>query len=238
MASLVTGKVRFSYVYVFTPQTPIDGGDPKYSVTLLIPKSDTATYQAFQNAFNQALQDGMDNGTYNGYAPYVTLANVLHDGDGVKVKSGEPYGPECKGCWVVSASSKSQPGIVDVNIQPILNQKDFYSGCYGRADLNLYPFNAKGNKGVGVGLNNLQKLEDGESLGGGRSAQEAFGGGNAYPQQPAQPQYQPNPYAVTQQPYQTPTNQPYQPAYNPAPAPQQPAIDPLTGLPVNNIMGL
>ena len=99
---VITGKVRFSYVNVFEPQVPQDGGDPKYSITLLIPKSDTATV----NKLRAAIAEARDvfckrNGAQALPANPVT---PLHDGDGVKPNSGEPYGPECKGMWVLSAS--------------------------------------------------------------------------------------------------------------------------------------
>lgn len=75
----------------------------------------------------------------------------------------------------VNANSDNRPGIVDINLNPIIEKEDFYSGCYGRASINFYAFNTNGNKGVACGLNNLQKLADGERLSGGSSAEEDFG---------------------------------------------------------------
>ncbi len=211
MAQVVTGKVRFSYLNVFEPRSN-NGGEPKYSVTLLIPKTDVATKQAIDNAISQALQEGLSS-KFNGQMP-ARPATPLYDGDGVR-PNGEEFGDEAKGHWVITASSKQQPGLVDAQTQPIISQNALYSGCYGRADINFFAYNAAGKKGVGCGLNNLQKLEDGEPLSGRKSAQEVFGAA-PFAQQPAQaPQYtQPNPATL----------QPTQYGYS--------DIDPLTGQPI------
>lgn len=181
-SNITTGKVRFSYLSVFTPRKPNqsskDGEDEKYSVTLLIPKQDQATYWAIMAGIDEAKQEGISK-VFGGSIPAV-LALPLHDGDGMK-ESGEPYGAECRGCWVMTASNKSQPSIVDVNVQPILQQSQVYSGCYGRASIRFFPYGI-GKKGIGCGLSGIQKLEDGEPLGGGISAEEAFGGHNSYGQ--------------------------------------------------------
>ena len=141
------------------------------------------------------------------------VASAVHDGDGVR-PNGEPFGEECRGCWVFTASSKQPPQVVDVNLNPIINQSDVYSGCYARVCVNFFPYNSNGKRGVGIGLQAVQKLEDGEPLGGRVSAAEAFGGPLAAPQ-PVQP---------TAQSYQQPA-----PAQNFQPV--QPLIDPLTSQP-------
>lgn len=168
---VITGKVRFSYVNVFEPQVPQDGGDPKYSITLLIPKSDTATV----NKLRAAIAEARDvfckrNGAQALPANPVT---PLHDGDGVKPNSGEPYGPECKGMWVLSASAREtqKPVVVDEFGNEISgpstvcsNPSAVYSGCYGRASINFYGYSNK-RKGIGVGLLGIKKLHDGEPFG-------------------------------------------------------------------------
>lgn len=212
MSQVVTGKVRFSYLNAFEPRSN-NGGEPKYSVTLLIPKTDVVTKQAIDAAIQQTLQDGMTS-VFAGQMP-ARPAIPLYDGDGVR-PNGEAFGEEAKGHWVLTASSKQQPGMVDASLQPIINPNTLYSGCYGRADINFFAYNQAGKKGVGCGLNNLQKLEDGEALSGRKSAQEVFG---------ATPAQQPTPY---QQPVQ----------YQPAQPVQQPVqyvqgeIDPITGQPI------
>lgn len=139
--SVTTGKVRLSYCHVWQPQTPQNGGDPKYSVTILIPKSDAATVNALFQEMEQAKQAGVANVWGGTLPPIVKIP--LYDGDGVR-PSGEAFGPECKGCMVITASSKSQPQVVDLNVQPILNQAEVYSGCYGRVSLNFFAYNQAG----------------------------------------------------------------------------------------------
>jgi hypothetical protein len=167
---VLTLKVRFSYVNVFQPQESLDGGDPKYSVTLLIPKSDTVTLGKIKAAIAEARDNFCKkNGASALPANPVT---TLHDGDGVKPNSGEPYGPECKGHWVLSCSSKQKPLVVDqygVEISgprtECTNPGAVYSGCYGRAKINFYGYSNR-RKGIGCGLLGIKKLQDGEPLGG------------------------------------------------------------------------
>lgn len=175
--ALTTGKVRLSYCHVWQPQAPQNGGEPKYSVTILIPKTDVNTLNAIYAEMEQVKQTGVAS-TWGGNLPPIVKI-PLYDGDGVR-PSGEAFGPECKGHMVITASSKTQPQVVDLNVQPILNQSEVYSGCYGRVNINFFAYNQAGNKGLGCGLNCVQKIADGEPLAGGVSAQEAFGGGNAY----------------------------------------------------------
>lgn len=208
MSNLVTGKVRFSYANVFEPRASQNGGDPKYSITLLIPKSDNDTYQRIIAEINKTLQENVVD-TFKGVMP-ANPRMPIYDGDGLR-ESGEAFGPECKGCWVISAKSNTAPEIVDANCQPILSKNEFYSGCYGRASIRFYAYNQNGNKGIGCGLGNVQKLEDGQPLDGRTSAAEDFG--TPY-QTPTQPQYQ----APVQPVYQTQINpvtgQPLQPTVN------------------------
>ncbi len=165
----------------------------------------------------------------------------IGDGDGVK-DNGEPYGEECRGCWVVRASSKTRPSVVDLNIQPIIDPNAFYSGCYARATVSFYAYNQNGNKGVGCGLNNVQKLADGEPLSGRTTAEEDFGGTNAwngangYGAQARSTSYRPVPPAPSPNPY-TGYGQPYSPPS--AATHQTPMIDPVTGRPVGGgVMGI
>ncbi|MCI9047941.1 MAG: DUF2815 family protein [Hungatella sp.] len=174
---MLTGVFRASYAFVFEPQVPRDGGEPKFQVTMLIPKSDTATYQAIQAEVNRALQEGVPK-VFGGLMP-ARPELPLYDGDGAK-KNGEHFGEECRGCWVIRASSKTRPSVVDLNVQPIIDPNAFYSGCYARATINFFAYNKNGNRGVGCGLNNIQKIADGEPLSGRTTAEEDFGGRNAW----------------------------------------------------------
>ena len=209
--TITTGKVRFSYLTVFQAREPQGGGAPKFSVTLLIPKSDVTTKQALDAAIAQTIQEALGT-TFGGIQP-PPANQPIHDGDGLR-QSGEPYGPECKGCWVVNASTTQRPEVVDINCQPIIDQTQIYSGCYGRASLRFFAYNKAGKKGIGCGLGNIQKLADGEPLSGRTTAAEDFG-------------------VPTQQSYTAPVQQPYA-------APQTTAIDPITGQPINmgQILGL
>ena len=159
---VVTGKVRFSFCHIFEPQAPVNGGDAKYSVTLLIPKSDTTTHAKMKEAMKEAADKFRET---NGAASLPAKFNhTLHDGDGER-DSGEPYGPECKGCWVITVSSKQKPVIVDAFRNEITDPAEVYSGCYGRAAINFYGYNQAGKKGVSAGLLSIQKLHDGEPFG-------------------------------------------------------------------------
>jgi len=159
---VVTGKVRFSYANIFEAKAPASGGEPKYSVTLLIPKSDTATLGKIKTAMQEAADKFREK---NGAASLPAKFNhTLHDGDGER-DSGEPYGEECKGCYVITVSSKQKPVIVDAFRNEITDPAEVYSGCYGRAAINFYGYNQSGKKGISAGLLSIQKLHDGEPFG-------------------------------------------------------------------------
>lgn len=159
---VVTGKVRFSYAYLFTPQEALGGGDPKYSVTLLIPKSDTATLQKIKKAIAEAADAFRQK---NGAASLpATPKHPLRDGDGLK-DDGEAYGPECKGCYVLKVRSKQKPVVVDKDGNAILDPAEVYGGAYGRASITFFGYNTAGSKGVGAALLAVQKLHDGEPFG-------------------------------------------------------------------------
>lgn len=171
MAKVVTGKVRFSYAHVFSPQQDLNGGDAKYSVSILIPKEDKKTVGAINKAIQDAIEEGISS-KFNGKRP-ASLKLPLRDGDLEKDDD-----PAYKNMWFVNAKSSTRPGVVDKNLMEIIDPEEFYSGCWGRASVTFYAFSVNGNRGIAVGLNNLQKLADGERLGGGRaSAESDFGDG-------------------------------------------------------------
>ena len=154
--------VLFSYVNIFEAQAPQGGGDPKFSVTLLIPKSDTVTLNKIKEAMTEARENFCKR---NGAAALPQKPNhTLHDGDGVR-DSGDPYGPECNGCYVITVSSKQKPVIVDAFRNDITDPGEVYSGCYGRAAINFYGYNSNGKKGISAGLLSIQKLHDGDPFG-------------------------------------------------------------------------
>lgn len=239
MEKVITKKVRFSYVNVFEARA-LEGGDAKYSITLLIPKADTETYNKIVNAMNKTLSDSVAE-VFKGVMP-TNPKFPIYDGDGLR-PSGEPFGEECKGHWVITANSKEKPEVVDVACNPIMSKNDFYSGCYGRASIVFFAYNTNGNKGVGCGLNNLQKLEDGQPLSGRSTAAEDFGAPDSAYTASVSAAAPATPYAEGFAGYnQPPINSGAQvgPATQPVQNPymQQGTVNPITGQPINNIYGV
>ena len=169
---VVTGKVRFSYLHVWEPSAIEGSNEAKYSASLIIPKTDKVTIQKIQNAINSAISNGVM-GKFQGKKP-VNLKLPLRDGDAER-PDDEAYANS----YFVNASCKTRPGVVDINRNPILDQDEVYSGCYGVASITFYPFNVNGNKGIACGLNHLMKLTDGEPLGGRTTAESDFAQINA-----------------------------------------------------------
>lgn len=168
---VITGvKTRWSYVNAWEPKS-INGGAPKYSVSLIIPKSDTKTIEKIQAAIQAAYDEGQGKLKGNGKSvPALSvLKTPLRDGDAER-PDDEAYADS----YFINANSGTAPGIVDADRQPILDRSEVYSGVYGRASINFYAFNSNGNKGIACGLNNLQKIKDGEPLGGKSRAEDDF----------------------------------------------------------------
>ena len=168
---VITGvKTRWSYANVWEPKS-INGGAPKYSVSLIIPKSDTKTVTAVTNAIQAAYDEGQSKlkGNSKSVPALSAIKNPLRDGDAER-PDDEAY----KDSYFINANSATAPGIVDAARQPILERSEVYSGVYGRASINFYAFNSNGNKGIACGLNNLQKISDGEPLGGKTRAEDDF----------------------------------------------------------------
>lgn len=163
---VVTGVVRLSYANVWEPAS-INGSNPKYSVSLIIPKDDEKTIAAINQAIDNAIKDGA--AKFGGkIPPRGALKLPLRDGD--TERDDEAY----KNSFFVNANSTTAPQIVDRSVQPILDRAEVYSGCYARVSINFYPFNTNGNKGIACGLGNIQKVRDGEPLGGKSSAADDF----------------------------------------------------------------
>lgn len=162
---IVTGKVRFSYVHVWEPAS-INGSDPKYSVSLIIPKSDTAALEKIKAAIEVAKKEGI--ARLGGTVPE-DLKTPLKDGE-IDMPDNEAY----VNSYFINANSSMKPGIVDKDVQAITDQSKFYSGCYGRASITFYAYNVNGSKGIACGLQNLQKLSDGERIDGHSRPEEDF----------------------------------------------------------------
>lgn len=168
----LTGEVRLSYAHLDQPYSGNNGGEPKYSATLLIPKEDTTTEADIRAAINAAYEQGVKD-KWKGMRPQMRYP-VIYDGDGVRM-NGTPFGEECKGHWVVTASSKQKPQCVHIsNVHAELLPTDVYSGMYARVTINFFPYDSNGSRGVGCGLGNVCKTRDGEPLSGRANAESDF----------------------------------------------------------------
>lgn len=168
----VTGKVRFSYVNIFKSRSFREGQDAKYSICLLIPKDDKKTVAKIRAAIEEAVQEGISS-KWGGKKPK-NLRLPLRDGDEERAEEAAEY----EDMFFMNANSNTKPGIVDKDLNEILDPDEVYSGCWGRASVNFFAYDSNGNRGIGCGLNNIQKLKDGERLGAARaSAEYDFGDG-------------------------------------------------------------
>lgn len=168
---VITGpQTRWSFCNVWEAKS-INGGTPKYSVSLIIPKSDTVTVDKVNAAIQAAYTEGESKLKGNGKSvpPLSSIKTPLRDGD-MERPDDEAY----KNSYFINANSATALGIVDADRNVILERSEVYSGVYGRASINLYAFNSNGNKGIACGLNNLQKIRDGEPLGGKSRAEDDF----------------------------------------------------------------
>ena len=167
---VVTGVCTFSYLNCWEPKA-IEGGKPKYSVSLIIPKSDTRTVEKIRAAIQAAYEEGQSKlkGSGKSVPALSAIRTPLRDGD-----KDRPDDDAYKGSWFINANSDIAPDIVDSDRQPILTRSEMYSGVKGRASINLYAYNVNGNRGIGCGLNHLQKIADGKPLGTRSRAEDDF----------------------------------------------------------------
>lgn len=177
-AHVVTGKVRFSYEHLLKPYKNDSAGEddaPKYSVTILVPKSDKVTMQRINAGIAAAKKRGVDTKRYKDGTPPDKLPTPIWDGDGFRADGYSEFGPECKGMWVFTASTSADqpPKVVDVSLNPIIDPTEIYSGIWGRVGVDFFPYNFKGKQGVGCSLVNVQKLADDEPLGAARASVES-----------------------------------------------------------------
>lgn len=238
ITNVTTNEVRLSYVHLFKPYAYMPGQEEKFSVTVLVPKTDTDTMGRINAAIEAAKARGVAD-KWNGQCPPI-IPTPVYDGDGVRPSDGMAFSPECKGHWVFTASAKVDypPEVVDAMSNPIINQSEVYSGMYGRVNVSFYPYSFGGKKGIGCSLGPVQKIRDGEVLGGSMpkaasvfgapqgQAQSAFNSGYAAQQPSTQPAYGAA-YSANPVDYGMPQGQP---AYNAAYS--APQIDPITGMPM------
>ena len=168
---VITGPdTRWSFANVWEAKS-IAGGTPKYSVSLIIPKSDIRTVAKIKAAIEAAYHEGEARLKGNGKSvpPLSTIKSPMRDGD-----TERPDDPAYANSYFINANSAAAPGIVDADRNVIVTRSEVYSGVYGRASINFYAFNSNGNRGIACGLNNLQKVRDGEPLGGKPRAEDDF----------------------------------------------------------------
>ena len=156
---------RFSFLRCWEPDS-INGSEPKYSVSAIISKSDKQTLDKIKGAIERAKKESASK--WGGKIP-PNLKLPLRDGD-IDRPDDEAYA----GCYFLNANSRQAPQVVDSRVQPIMDQNEVYSGCYGRISVTLYGYNSNGNRGIAAGLGNIQKLKDGEPLGGRVNAADEF----------------------------------------------------------------
>ena len=178
--NVTTGKVRFSFVNIFTPKAFKDGDDLKYSLTIIIPKADATTVAKLKAAVEAAKNKGLSE-KFGGKMPAIFDANfggtTVRDADNDKNNDGNlivSEHPEAAGCYIMHIASKNAPGIIDENKQAVIDSKKVYSGCYGRVNITFFAYNSNGKKGISAGLNHVQFLEDGEPLGSSVRIEDAF----------------------------------------------------------------
>lgn len=179
---VVTGKVRLSYAHLTQPyKSQLAGEDDKakYSATLLIPKTDRETKAKIDAAIQAAGERALASGRIKKGTPIDKLPTPIHDGDGYKADGYTEYGPECRGMWVLTASSTDQPKVVDLGLNPILDASEIYSGMWARVGLDFFGYSNR-KQGIGCGLGNIQKIADDEPLGAARASVDDDFGGDDY----------------------------------------------------------
>ena len=169
-AKIVTGVCRLSYANIWQAKS-INGGAPKFSTSVLIPKSDTKTVAKVKAAIQAAYEEGESKlkGNSKSVPTLASLKTPLRDGD-----IERPDDAAYAGHWFLNANSNTAPGVVDASREPIYDTSEIYSGVYARVSLVFYAFNSNGNRGIACGLQNIQKVRDGESLGGKAKAEDDF----------------------------------------------------------------
>lgn len=167
---VITGKCRLSYEHIFEPSSIDENSPKKYSACIVIRKDDAVTLKKVKAAQEAAIQEGIKSKWKGKRPPKLKLP--LRDGD-----EERPDDEAFAGCYFINANANRKPGVVDLALNPIMDRDEVYSGCYCRFSVNFYPFSTSGNNGVAVGLNNVQKVSDGDRLAGGSKAEDDFNDG-------------------------------------------------------------
>lgn len=164
---------RFSYLHYHQPQKPKGSDKEKYSTTVLWPKTDKATTKKVQDVVDMLTAQALEKLDLKKLPKGFRIC--LQDGD-----EDKPEDINYAGMMFISANADTKPGCVDKDLQPIIEKDEIYSGMYGRASVSLFlygvPDTSKtgGGRGIGAGLNNIQKLKDGEAFSSKTSAEDDF----------------------------------------------------------------
>lgn len=159
---VMSPKARLAFPAFFTPTAMEEGQEKKYQCVLLFDKD--ADLSALKAAAKAAMEEKWPDAAKRPK----NLRSPFRDGDEKEEWEGFP------GQIYISARSNSKPGVVDANVQPIIEPSEIYGGCYVRATLNAFAYDTAGNKGVAFGLGNVQKLADGPAFDGRTRAEDDF----------------------------------------------------------------
>lgn len=163
----VLGPARFSYLHVLEPQAINGSENKKYSTAALFKKTDKANLAKIEAAIAAATEVGV--AKFGEKWRKGKFKTPLNDGD-----IDKPDDPVYAGHYYINANCNNRPQVVDKNKNEILDKEEIYSGMYGLISCNFFPFDNSGNKGIGIGLNNLMKTKDGERLSSQTTAADDF----------------------------------------------------------------
>jgi hypothetical protein len=160
-------NVRIAFARLFEPKLNQSKTAEEYSVCIILDP---------ENPTTQALQEAVDDVATEKWGEKAVsllekgrLRDPIHDGDDME-SGGEAFA----GKLYCNAKSRRAPQIVDRKVQPIIDQDEIYSGCYCNITVSLYAYDKPENKGIGIGLNNIQLIKRGERLSGAPDAEEEF----------------------------------------------------------------
>lgn len=172
MANINTPRFRVSYPNVFKPKRNDLNGQDEFSIVCLFKKGEDLS--KLKAAMHQAAvaKWGADQSKW----PKGLRSPLRDQGERAKDVDGKRILPPAheEGAIFLNLKSKQRPGVVDQNVQQIIDESQFYAGCYAIASVNAFAYDQKGNRGISFGLGNIQKVADGEPLGNRASPEQDF----------------------------------------------------------------
>jgi hypothetical protein len=169
---IVTPRGHTAFMHLFRPQPAMqEGKEAQYTVTFLWDEGDKRLAKLEAAIIEVAKEKWGDKA--KGMLAKGQLRSPLRPGsDKEDTKAAEDF----EGKVFLTARSTDKPQVVDKDLESVMDQMDVYSGCVGRGDIYLFPYDKAGNRGVGAIINSFQKLDEGERKSGRRAASDAFGG--------------------------------------------------------------